>query len=1146
MYLKTFATHATVHRPKAFVAVLAALALTLGMIGLQPDRAAAATNLITNGTFANPDATGVPEGWGSWAPAGDSIVAVDATAGPRGDRALRIQAEPTTDRTVRRAVTQKIAIDDTAPRSMVLRGYIKGEDLDASGFTAIRLQGRDAGNAVTIPVDYHGRVSGTFGWTPVEAFITIPDGTTQLSVEPMLDRSGGTVWFADLSLSASSAVGGLSASVAPNGFVELSWNFTPDTPDHYAVYRAVGEVAPVIGEDSFLRIARPETVADEATVPGETYSYVVVALDADGEMIAQSDPVTATIPDDVTNPQLINVMTAFDAGDSVEVGWRLNDDTLAGGDLTLRASASPDGAVTDVTTVAVTEQHVSLSPGTGPYLELVQDGDVLDYTMTGAADHPRGMVDEATMERVREQITDDPTIRGAWEQLTNRLESGEYKGEGAMLYKARDAAFAWAVTKDDTYARLAHEATLAGADLVAPSATNQGLRLGRANLLLAVIYDWAYDGFTEDERTDVRNLIAEAADLMSTYHHDNLDGPDKASNWVGVASTTELAALMAARGDGDFGLREGRIAYLSNLVRLHLQQGYRDNGYTQEGWDYFHYAGLYMLPSAFAAIDDGHISLLPELERPQWWNLALHTLSARQSLDMAQWGVGTPRNQSHGILPMLMPLTPDDAVEGIQWTYDEIRGLGRAEPIFDGVHDAYTILLYPGGQGDISKLTAPQAHEAMMDDGPGFYAFRNAYTGPDDVLATLNNRNSIHKGWSGSETFGLSLMGFDTTWALMAGKSADPMKFSVPLVDGKIQPRGQYTTERAEGVTLESRRFTDQGGGYVHLDGHRNFEVASATRKAIVDMSDDVTVLAFDDEFADGATPHDWDWQLHPSEEVMVAVGDDAGDDADFLLTSDGGVVTGCVVGDGDVHVTEGNLRVSQTGTSARFRILMAVGESRTELDCGQDGKVGVAGRTVDLNDLGAFVPASDGEPTPEPSPSPDVTPTATATPSVTPTPIPTVTVTSTATATATVTTTPTVDLYSTPGYHRVNGRIWYTTCEPYSQTARCRTDIWSTQVTYLGGGQFSSRTGWFFNNLTYLPRMTRAQWGDNPLANTGEFTSAGRKWRTECDTAVTGQGGCRSWIWSPGAVEARRTSVGGYRYVLVDKWVFNNIVRFR
>lgn len=44
------------------------------------------------------------------------------------------------------------------------------------------------------------------------------------------------------------------------------------------------------------------------------------------------------------------------------------------------------------------------------------------------------------------------------------------------------------------------------------------------------------------------------------------------------------------------------------------------------------------------------------------------------------------------------------------------------------------------------------------------------------------------------------------------------------------------------------------------------------------------------------------------------------------------------------------------------------------------------------------------------------------------------------------------VNVYTTPGTHHVNGRQWNTTCEKYSQTYRCRTNIQSTRVVYQGG----------------------------------------------------------------------------------------------
>lgn len=141
--------------------------------------------------------------------------------------------------------------------------------------------------------------------------------------------------------------------------------------------------------------------------------------------------------------------------------------------------------------------------------------------------------------------------------------------------------------------------------------------------------------------------------------------------------------------------------------------------------------------------------------------------------------------------------------------------------------------------------------------------------------------------------------------------------------------------------------------------------------------------------------------------------------------------------------------------------------------------------------------------------------------------------------------TVPAGDLYTTPGFHKVNGRWWHTACEPYSQTIRCRTEIWATQVT-VGGGRFVSKTGWHFNNLTYLPFMSRAQWAANPLGHDGQWTAAdGRKWRTECDTPVSGRNGCRSFAWAAFVSSAEQAD-GTWAHSNEQGWVFNNIVRFR
>lgn len=129
--------------------------------------------------------------------------------------------------------------------------------------------------------------------------------------------------------------------------------------------------------------------------------------------------------------------------------------------------------------------------------------------------------------------------------------------------------------------------------------------------------------------------------------------------------------------------------------------------------------------------------------------------------------------------------------------------------------------------------------------------------------------------------------------------------------------------------------------------------------------------------------------------------------------------------------------------------------------------------------------------------------------------------------------------VYTTPGEHTVDGRQWRTWCEEYTSTIiRCESEIWATQILEHPGSRFQVVNGWAFNNLTYLP-IPESAWGDNPLANTGEFTSDGRQWRTSCKDEWTGANGCRSFI--------RATVVAAVdgRYVRQDKWIFNNVVQF-
>ncbi|GAA4891111.1 hypothetical protein GCM10025789_04760 [Tessaracoccus lubricantis] len=276
-----------------------------------------------------------------------------------------------------------------------------------------------------------------------------------------------------------------------------------------------------------------------------------------------------------------------------------------------------------------------------------------------------------------------------------------------------------------------------------------------------------------------------------------------------------------------------------------------------------------------------------------------------------------------------------------------------------------------------------------------------------------------------------------------------------------------------------------------------------------------------------------------------------------------------------------GEVTVTGAGFAAGSEVTVTLGATVVTTTAGQDGTISAAVTVADDQAAGTVtILATDGtstgsvdvtvkavvspspepsvspspepsvspspEPSESPSPSPSPEPSQSPSPSASPSPSPSKSPSAKPTAPTTKPTKPgfvRTAPYTEPGKHRLNGRDWMTTCEAYSQTERCRTEIWAT-VVKVEDGQFVRESGWAFNNLTYLPFMTREAWKGNPLGQAGTFTSGGRQWKTECDTAATGRGACRSYTMTT-VYAATAKPEGGYAFSQSNQWVFNSIVMF-
>lgn len=389
----------------------------------------------------------------------------------------------------------------------------------------------------------------------------------------------------------------------------------------------------------------------------------------------------------------------------------------------------------------------------------------------------------------------------------------------------------------------------------------------------------------------------------------------------------------------------------------------------------------------------------------------------------------------------------------------------------------------------------------------------------------INDVDAILQGWYGGEQFGPALAGILFGDVNPSGKL--PMSFPVTLADTPTSTPEQYpgvfsdgSTERPEGSD-EIRQVDYSEGmrvGYKWYEAEGiapQFEFGHGLSYTTYDYSD----LEVSTAREDGAIIATVSFSITNSgavdgteiPQVYLTLPDSAGEPGKRLVAFD------------RVDVAAGeSVDVSFTIAEAASNHPFSIWDVDTDAWSTVEGEyeVSVAASSQDIRQT-ANVEISGGsttpteEPTDEPSSEPIEEPTED--PSTPPTG---------------------TDLYLTPGFHKVNGRQWMTVCEPYSQTTRCHTFIWATQVHRVGA-QYVQVNGWVFNTLTYAP-SPRALWANNPLGFTNEWTAAdGRQWRTECDTLVSGRNGCRSYA----KASVIESTPSGYR--TVTKWVVNNLVRF-
>ncbi|MFG2640753.1 hypothetical protein ACGFYP_07220 [Streptomyces sp. NPDC048370] len=938
----------------AVAGVVAAGALAVSLPA--PAHAEAAGNLVVNGDFEQVGADGSIPGWPQSETRASGRATVVDGAGPDGGRALALDLGDPGDKA---AIGQDVPIPDTGAfrayritfdeRAVGLSGY--GGDLWARNF------GHDA---------IVGRVTGDTGWRRAGAVVLARPGAPTINLLLALEQSTGRMLVDNVRVERveGDAVG---ANVQPTGAVQLTWHFgtVPQAPASYEVHRSAGGDFTPSDETLIREVPAAWTAEDGSARPGKRYTYKVVALAADGTRLATTGAETVTMPPTFLDEQRTDVLTATGTDEGARLAWRLAAGTkgpvkvYAGGP---EVAEGKLGKARKVATYGAHELSGALTlkggelKGATGFAVTGRHGDVLATATLAGLQHPRTGVTDARLTAIRAAIQQPGTPRSTYDALVNRVAKGlpgyNYRPGEAQAAWAHDAAFLYQVSQDPAYAQTAYAAIVeSGRTMPFVNGTGHAgaaaLETANAATSLATAYDWAYPGLTEEQRAEAQKVLRRVAAYLEVAYHPNFALPTKQSNWTAVVRGAELALRLAVRGDGPFDLAEERLPQLIDEVGRHLDTAYADTGWDQEGLDYFSYGLGVGAPGIIGSLDAGIGALQEKWRRPQFANLLLHSISAQPDKARLQWGVAT----TTGAVPipgLIFTQVPAEQRPAWLWQYERTVGGGGG---------TYGLLYYPYGVSPQDPDEAPESvRAALLDDHVGSYLFRSRHQDKDDVLVGVQNRNDHHIGWGGSDTFALSLLGQDVTWAQQPAKNyTRPELFSKPLVDGRAEPLA------GRGRTLESRAYPGQGGGFVSLDGSGNYQLSTARRDIAVDLrpvGGADSVVAVHDTFADAAS-HAYAWQLAPESGTAITFGETESGAKTFLFRKGDGWLKGWVLNpEGtELSVDKGAFKVTRTGSEADFRIVLAVGKGALPTATSTGITLTLGTTTYDLTDLENFRP---------------------------------------------------------------------------------------------------------------------------------------------------------------------------------------------